>query len=78
VYLDADRGRAGRISIETRDAGSARLEVFTAVGSIASKPATGDPLVFEIPSDARFVRAQLVGENGDVRALTNPLWLDRW
>ena len=77
LYLDADVGRAGRVSIETRGAGSARLELITAAGTVASKPATDDPLVFEIPDDARFVRAQLVGENGDVRALTNALWMDR-
>jgi hypothetical protein len=74
LYLDADRARKGRVSVETRDAEGARLELITATGMIASKPAE-DPLVFDIPDDARFVRAQLVADNGDVRALTNPLWM---
>jgi hypothetical protein len=77
VYLDADRGRAGRVSIETRDADDTTLQLISEAGTVASKPAAEDPLVFEIPPDARYVRAQLVGENGDVRALTNPLWIDR-
>jgi len=76
LYLDADRGRAGRVSVEARDAEGARLELITAAGTIASKPAKDDPLVFDIPDDARFVRAQLIAENGDVRALTNPLWTE--
>ena len=76
LYLDADRGRAGRVSVETRDAGSAHVELITAAGTVASKPAADDTLVFDIPNDARFVRVQLVGENGDVRALTNPLWME--
>jgi hypothetical protein len=75
LYLDADRARKGRVSVETRDAEGARLELITATGTIASKPAAEDPLVFDIPDDARFVRAQLVADNGDVRALTNPLWM---
>ena len=76
LYLDADRGRAGRVSVEARDAEGARLELITAAGTIASKPAKDDPLVFDIPDDARFVRAQLIAQNGDVRALTNPLWTE--
>lgn len=77
LYLDEDRARTGRISVEARDAEGARLELVTAAGTITSKPAAGDPLVFDIPHDAHFVRAQLVAENGDVRALTNPLWMER-
>jgi hypothetical protein len=76
LYLDADRARKGRVSVEARDAAGARLELITQAGTIASKPAADDALAFEIPEDARFVRAQLVAENGDVRALTNPLWTD--
>jgi hypothetical protein len=76
IYLDADPARIGRISIEVRDAENARVEVITAEGTIASRPATDDPLVFDVPSGARFVRAQLVAQNGDLRALTNPLWME--
>jgi hypothetical protein len=76
IYLDADPARIGRISIEVRDAENARVEVITAEGTIASRPATDDPLVFDVPRDARFVRAQLVAQNGDLRALTNPLWME--
>jgi len=77
IYLDADPARIGRISIEVRDAENARVEVITAAGTIASRPAADDSLVFDVPGDARFVRAQLVAENGDLRALTNPLWMER-
>jgi len=77
IYLDADPARIGRISIEVRDAENARVEVITAAGRIASRPAADDSLVFDVPGDARFVRAQLVAENGDLRALTNPLWMER-
>jgi hypothetical protein len=75
LYLDLDPARMSRVSVEARDAEGARLEVITAAGTIASKPAD-EQLVFDIPGDARFVRAQLVGENGAVRALTNPLWIE--
>jgi hypothetical protein len=77
IYLDADPARIGRISIEVRDAENARVEVITAAGTIASRPAADDPLVFDVPVGARFVRAQVVAENGDLRALTNPLWMER-
>lgn len=77
LYLEADRGRTGRVTVEARDAERARLDLISDVGPIASKPAADGPLVFDIPGDARFVRAQLVAENGDVRALTNPLWIER-
>ncbi|MEK6208532.1 MAG: CehA/McbA family metallohydrolase [Chloroflexota bacterium] len=77
LYLEADHGRTGRVSVEARGAGGAQVELITAIGTIASKPATDDPLVFDIPEDARFVRAQLVAENGDVRALSNPLWMEQ-
>jgi hypothetical protein len=76
LYLDADGARKGRVSVEARDAAGARLELITQAGTIASKTAADDSLVFDVPDDARFVRAQLVAENGDVRALTNPLWMD--
>jgi hypothetical protein len=76
LYLDADRARKGRVSVDARDAAGARLELITQAGTIASKTAADGALAFEIPEDARFVRAQLVAENGDVRALTNPLWMD--
>ena len=74
IYLEADPARTRRVSIEVRDAAGARLEVITAAGTIASKGAEDPGLVFDIPEDARFVRAQVVAENGDVRALSNPLW----
>jgi PHP domain-containing protein len=77
LYLDEDRARIGRVSVEARNALGASLELVTAAGTIASKPAADDPLVFDVPDDARFVRAQLVAENGDVRAITNPLWIER-
>ncbi|HEY8823739.1 MAG TPA: CehA/McbA family metallohydrolase [Candidatus Limnocylindria bacterium] len=76
LYLEVDRGRIGRVTVEARDAEGARLELITEAGTIASKPAADDPLVFEIPGDTRYVRAQLVAEGGDVRALTNPLWIE--
>jgi PHP domain-containing protein len=77
LYLEADRARPGRVSVEARDAEDAQLELVTATGTIASEPVGSDALVLDVPGDARFVRAQLVAENGDVRALTNPLWMDQ-
>src|SRR2546423_14090970 len=52
IYLDADRARIRRVSIEVRDAENARIEVITAAGTIASRPAGEDPLVFDVPGDA--------------------------
>jgi hypothetical protein len=33
---------------------------------------------FDVPAGVRYVRAQLVGANGDMRALTNPIWADQF
>jgi hypothetical protein len=76
LYLEVDRARKSRASVEIRDAVGARLELITAMGTLASTSAEEGARVFDVPDGARFVRAQLVSENGDVRALTNPVWID--
>jgi hypothetical protein len=78
LYLDADRGRTGRIEVEVRDGGGSTLEVITDGENAARLPVKGASwdATIDVPPRARFVRAQLVAENGDLRALTNPVWIE--
>jgi hypothetical protein len=79
LYLGPDRGRSGRVSAEVRDGSGSTLMLLSDSGSVAASPvneAVWDR-AFDLPAGPRYVRAQLVSANGDVRALTNPVWADR-
>ena len=79
LYLEADRGRAGGVSVEVRDGAGARLELVTDVASPVARVVDGDAwdAAFDVPAGAGYVRAQLISARGDVRALANPVWTDR-
>lgn len=79
LYLDPDRGRAGRVAVEARDGAGATLELLGDTGSVAAAPVAGSPWygTFDVPAGTRYLRAQLVDATGGVRALTNPLWAER-
>jgi len=76
LYLDPDRGRAGRVTLEVRDGGGSTLELITEAGTAATATVEGAAWdrTFEVPAGTRYVRAQLVSTSGDLRALTNPVW----
>jgi predicted metal-dependent phosphoesterase TrpH len=79
LYLETDPGRAGRVRVEVRDGHGATLRILSDAGSVASAPVAGAEWddTFAVPASARYVRAQLVGLTGEVRALSNPVWADR-
>jgi hypothetical protein len=73
LYLD--RTRQG-VEVTVRDARGATLVILGDHGAIAAEASR--PGVWStsaaIPRDVTYVRAQLVGPNGDLEALTSPLW----
>ena len=79
LYLEPDRGRAGRVSVEVRDGAGATLMVLSDSGPLDAAPVNGPAWdrAFDVPAGVRYVRAQLVGANGDLHALTNPVWADQ-
>jgi hypothetical protein len=79
LYIEADRGRAGRVGVEVRDGVGATLMLLSDSGPLDAAPvndASWDR-AFDVPAGVPFVRAQLVAANGDMRALTNPIWADQ-
>ena len=79
LYLEADRGRAGRVSVEVRGGAGGRLELVTDVASPVVSMVDRDvwDSTFDVPARASYVRAQLTSAGGALRALANPLWADR-
>ena len=79
IYLDADRARSGRVDVEVRDGERSTLMLLSGSGPIAAGTvdAAAWDRAFELPAGVTYVRAQLVGANGDVRAITNPVWRER-
>jgi hypothetical protein len=79
LYLEADRGRAGRVSVEVRGGAGGRLELITDVASLVVSLVDGDAWdgAFAVPAGAAYVRAQLTSPRGDVRAIANPVWAER-
>jgi hypothetical protein len=79
LYLEADRGRAGRASVEVRDGAGATLMLLSDLGPVGAAPVNDAAWdhSFEVPAGVRYVRAQLVAASGDLRALTNPIWADQ-
>lgn len=79
LYLEPHPGRAGRVAVEVRDGVETTLMLLSDSGSIKSAPvdAARWDHAYGLPSGARYVRAQLIGANGNVRGLTNPVWADQ-
>jgi PHP domain-containing protein len=79
LYLEQDRGRAGRVSVEVRDGAGATLMVLSDSGPLDAAPVNDAAWdrAFDVPAGLTYVRAQLVDANGDMRAVTNPIWADR-
>jgi hypothetical protein len=79
VYIEPDRARSGRVVVEVRDGAGATLALLSDSGAIEAAPVNDAAWdrAFDLPAGSRYVRAQLVAPNGDVRALTNPVWADR-
>ncbi len=79
LYLEPDPARMGRINVEVRDGTGTALMLFTEAGAIQTTAVTGPAWdsTLDVPAGASYVRAQLAGPDGNVRALTNPVWTDR-
>jgi hypothetical protein len=79
LYLQPDRGGVGRVSVEVRDGAGATLMVLSDSGPLDAAPVNDAAWdrAFDVPAGVRYVRAQLVAANGDMRALTNPIWADQ-
>jgi hypothetical protein len=79
LYLEEERGLGGRVTVEVRDGAGAALLLVSDAGTIetAAVNASAWERSFDVPAGAGYVRAQLVAVNGDIRALTNPLWRER-
>jgi hypothetical protein len=78
LYLARDRARTGRVSVEALGAAGSTLILRTDAATTATTPvdsAAWDS-VFDVPAGARYIRAELVAQDGAVRALTNPVWAD--
>ena len=74
LYLEPG-GKGVRVS--ARGGGGMRLALITDVGQIADSLVSEDAEWTEsyvVPRDARYVRAQLASDRGDLQALTSPLW----
>ena len=62
-----------------RDGAGTGLVMLSEAGAVETTAVT-DPAwnrTFDVPAGASYVRAQLAGANGNIRALTNPMWTDR-
>jgi PHP domain-containing protein len=79
LYLEPDRGRSGWVSVEVRDGAGTTLMLLSDAGRVDAAPVNGAAWerAFALPVGPHYVRAQLVGANAEVRALTNPVWADR-
>jgi hypothetical protein len=79
LYLEADPARSGRVRVEARDAEGCALLLLSERGvihAVAVDDARCDASV-AAPRGSRYVRAQVVDARGDVRAITNPVWMER-
>ena len=78
LYLDPE-GARGRICVETRGGSGCALLLIGERGVIGASAIDADAMSrsFDVPPGTQYVRAQLVDDTGEVRALTNVLWADR-
>jgi hypothetical protein len=79
LYVEPDRSRAGRVSVEARDGTGGTLMLLSDSGPVGAAPVNDAAWdhSFDVPAGVRYVRAQLVAASGDMRALTNPIWADQ-
>jgi len=79
LYLEPDPARAGRVTVEVRDGAGAALVLLSEAGAVDTAAVSGPAWdgTFDVPAGASYVRAELAGANGRIRALTNPVWTDR-
>jgi hypothetical protein len=73
LYLD----RSGDgVQVTVCDASGAALTVLSDEGAIAAEAGRSGvwSTTVDVPTSAAYVRAQLVGPHGELRALTSPLW----
>jgi hypothetical protein len=78
LYLAPDPARAGRVHVEARHAERCALVLASNEGVVYAAAVHSSPwdASIEIPRGSRYLRAQLVDRDGDVSALTNPLWAE--
>lgn len=79
LYIEPDRGRAGRVTVEARAAEGAALVLLSESAAVADAPITGArfDMRFDVPRGARYVRAQAIDPTGELVAITNPVWTDQ-
>ncbi|MDQ6795447.1 MAG: CehA/McbA family metallohydrolase, partial [Chloroflexota bacterium] len=73
LYLEAG-GRG--VELEVRDGAGATLVMLGDGGAIGAAAVDSEDFsaTFAVPHSTEYVRAQLVTSNGDIQALTSPLW----
>jgi hypothetical protein len=73
MYLDRARGG---IEVTVRDADGAALVILGDRGTIAAEASQAGlwSTSVRVPNGTTYVRAQLVGPDGDLLALTSPMW----
>lgn len=65
------------VEVTVRGGRGAAVQLITDVGCIAAAAVTADQEwtgTYKVPRDAAYVRAQLAAANGELSALTSPLW----
>jgi PHP domain-containing protein len=79
LYIESDSTQARRVNVEVRGGAGTKLVLLTQNGAIHTTAVAGAAWngTFDVPAGARYVRAQLVGAEDGIRALTNPVWTDR-
>ena len=79
LYLEPDRGRAGRVSVEARDGAGSTLTLFSDSRSIAATSVDDAAWAraFDLPAGLEYVRAELASATGEILALTNPVWAEQ-
>ena len=73
LYLDRARGA---IEVTVRDADGAALVILGDQGTVAAEASQAGlwSTSVRVPNGTTYVRAQLVGPDGDLLALTSPMW----
>jgi hypothetical protein len=79
IYLEPDRARAGRVTVEVRDGVGTTLQLVGRNGTIAAAAvdAASWDRSFVVPAGAAYVVAQLASVTGDIRAMTNAIWAEQ-
>lgn len=79
LYLDPHPARGGCVHAEVRGARGATLRLCSSGGEIARAEIGVDGWdgSLDLPSAVPYVRAEVVGPDGSMLALSNPIWADR-